>query len=47
MRLITSSLRSQLFAAFAAVIVVFGIGVVVSINSVSGLTSSSGPTRRA
>ncbi len=40
MRLITSSLRSQLFAAFAAVIVVFGIGVVVSINSVSGLTSS-------
>jgi methyl-accepting chemotaxis protein len=40
MRLITSSLRSQLFAAFATVIVVFGIGVVVSINSVSGLTSS-------
>ena len=40
MRLITSSVRSQLFAAFAAVIVVFGIGVVVSINSVSGLTSS-------
>ncbi len=40
MRLITSSLRSQLFAAFAAVIVVFGIGVVVSISSVSGLTSS-------
>ena len=27
MRLITSSLRSQLFAAFAAVIVVFGIGI--------------------
>src|ERR1700761_3619273 len=40
MRLITSSLRSQLFAAFAAVIVVFGIGVVVSITSVSGVTSS-------
>ena len=40
MRFITSSLRSQLFAAFAAVIVVFGIGVVVSITSVSGLTSS-------
>ncbi len=40
MRLITSSLRSQLFAAFAAVIVVFGIGVVVSINSVSGVTST-------
>ena len=31
MRVITSSLRNQLFAAFAAVIVVFGIGVVVAI----------------
>ena len=31
MRLITSSLRNQLFAAFAAVIVVFGVGVVVAI----------------
>jgi methyl-accepting chemotaxis protein len=40
MRLITSSLRSQLLAAFAAVIVVFGIGVVVSITSVSGVTST-------
>jgi methyl-accepting chemotaxis protein len=40
MRLITSSLRSQLLAAFAAVIVVFGIGVVVSIASVSGVTST-------
>jgi methyl-accepting chemotaxis protein len=40
MRLITSSLRSQLFAAFAAVIVVFGIGVVVSIAGVSGVTSA-------
>ncbi len=40
MRLITSSVRSQLFAAFAAVIVVFGIGVVVSINSVSSVTGT-------
>jgi methyl-accepting chemotaxis protein len=40
MRLITSSVRSQLFAAFAAVIIVFGIGVVVAINSVSGVTST-------
>jgi methyl-accepting chemotaxis protein len=40
MRLITSSVRSQLFAAFAAVIIVFGIGVVVSINSVSGVTGT-------
>jgi methyl-accepting chemotaxis protein len=47
MRLITSSLRNQLFAAFAAVIVVFGIGVVVSINSVSGISTTlqSGTTR--
>jgi methyl-accepting chemotaxis protein len=40
MRLITSSLRNQLFAAFAAVIVVFGIGVVVSITSLSGVSST-------
>ncbi|MFZ1996626.1 MAG: methyl-accepting chemotaxis protein [Solirubrobacteraceae bacterium] len=40
MHLITSSLRNQLFAAFAAVIVVFGIGVVVSINSLSGVSST-------
>jgi methyl-accepting chemotaxis protein len=40
MRLITSSVRSQLFAAFAAVIIVFGIGVVVAINSVSGVTGT-------
>jgi methyl-accepting chemotaxis protein len=40
MRLITSSLRSQLFAAFAAVIVVFGIGVVVSISSLSSVTNT-------
>src|SRR6185312_9337683 len=40
MRLITSSLRTQLFAAFAAVIVVFGIGVVVSISSLSGVSTT-------
>jgi methyl-accepting chemotaxis protein len=40
MRLITSSLRNQLIAAFAAVIVVFGIGVVVSINSLSSVTTT-------
>jgi len=40
MRLITSSLRNQLFAAFAAVIVVFGIGVVVSISSLSGVSTT-------
>jgi methyl-accepting chemotaxis protein len=47
MRLITSSLRNQLFAAFAAVIVVFGIGVVVSVNSLGSVSSSlqAGTTR--
>jgi methyl-accepting chemotaxis protein len=40
MRLITSSLRNQLLAAFAAVIVVFGVGVVVSITSLSGVSST-------
>jgi methyl-accepting chemotaxis protein len=47
MRLITSSLRPQLLAAFAAVIVVFGIGVVVSISSLSGVSNTlqNGPAR--
>jgi methyl-accepting chemotaxis protein len=40
MRLITSSLRSQLLAAFVAVIVVFGVGVVVSVSSLAGVTST-------
>jgi methyl-accepting chemotaxis protein len=40
MRLITSSLRNQLIAAFTAVIVVFGVGVVVSINSLSGVSNT-------
>jgi methyl-accepting chemotaxis protein len=40
MRFITSSLRNQLLAAFAAVIVVFGIGVIVSISSLSGVSST-------
>jgi methyl-accepting chemotaxis protein len=40
MRLITSSLRSQLFAGFAAVQVVFAIGVVVAIADLSGVTST-------
>src|ERR1700760_2508759 len=40
MRLITSSLRNHLFAAFAAVIVVFGVGVIVSIASLSGVSST-------
>jgi methyl-accepting chemotaxis protein len=38
MRIITSSLRSQLFAAFAAVQIVFAIGVVVAIAHLSGVT---------
>jgi methyl-accepting chemotaxis protein len=38
MRLITSSLRSQLFAGFALVIAVFGIGVVVAITQLSSIT---------
>ena len=38
MRLITSSLRSQLFAGFALVIAVFGIGVVVAISRLSSIT---------
>ncbi|HEY2317338.1 MAG TPA: methyl-accepting chemotaxis protein [Solirubrobacteraceae bacterium] len=40
MRLITSSLRNQLLVAFAAVIVVFGIGVVVSVNKLSSVSST-------
>src|SRR5207302_2776673 len=41
------SLRSQLFAAFAAVTLVFAIGVVVSINSLSSVskTLQAGTTR--
>jgi hypothetical protein len=38
MRLITSSLRSQLFAGFALVIAVFGIGVVVMVTRLSSIT---------
>jgi methyl-accepting chemotaxis protein len=38
MRLIASSLRNQLLVAFAAVIVVFGIGVVVSVDSLSSVS---------
>src|SRR5436305_11416073 len=40
MRLITSSLRNQLLAAFAAVIVVFGVGVVLSITSLSSVSNT-------
>jgi methyl-accepting chemotaxis protein len=40
MRLITSSLRNQLLAAFAAVIVVFGVGVVLSISSLSSVSNT-------
>ncbi|MGZ4243807.1 MAG: methyl-accepting chemotaxis protein [Solirubrobacteraceae bacterium] len=40
MRFITSTLRNQLLAAFAAVIVVFGIGVVVSVTSLSGVSNT-------
>ena len=40
MRLITSSLRTQLLAGFAAVTLVFAIGAVVSINSLSSITSA-------
>ena len=40
MRLITSSLRNQLFAAFAAVIVVFGIGVVVAIAHLGSVSNT-------
>jgi hypothetical protein len=40
MRLITSSLRAQLFAGFAAVQIVFAIGVVVAIAHVSSITST-------
>jgi hypothetical protein len=47
MRLITSSLRSQLFAGFAAVQVVFAIGVVVAIVHLSSVSSTlrAGTTR--
>src|SRR6201999_4298898 len=47
MRLITSSLRAQLFAGFAAVQIVFAIGVVVAIAHVSGISSTleNGTTR--
>jgi methyl-accepting chemotaxis protein len=38
MRLITSSLRSQLFTGFALVIAVFGVGVVVTISRLSSIT---------
>src|ERR1700727_535774 len=40
MRLITSSLRTQLFAGFLAVQAVFAIGVVVAIVHVSNITST-------
>jgi methyl-accepting chemotaxis protein len=40
MRLITSSLRTQLFAGFLAVQAVFAIGVVVAIAHVSSITST-------
>jgi hypothetical protein len=40
MRLITSSRRSQLFAGFAAVQVVFAIGVVVATVHLSGVSST-------
>src|SRR6202012_3256697 len=47
MRLITSSLRAQLFAGFAAVQIVFALGVVVAIAHVSGISSTleNGTTR--
>ena len=47
MRLITSSLRAQLFAGFAAVQIVFAIGVVVAIAHVSSISSTleTGTTR--
>jgi methyl-accepting chemotaxis protein len=47
MRLITSSLRAQLFAGFAAVQIVFAIGVVVAISHVSNISSTleNGTTR--
>jgi methyl-accepting chemotaxis protein len=47
MRLLTSSLRTQLLAAFAAVIAVFGIGVVVTITQLSSITHQldAGTTR--
>ncbi len=47
MRLITSSLRAQLFAGFAAVQIVFAIGVVVAISHVSSISSTleNGTTR--
>ena len=41
MRLITSSLRTQLFAGFLAVQAVFAIGVVVAIAHVSTITSTA------
>jgi methyl-accepting chemotaxis protein len=40
MRFITSSVRRQLLVGFAAVVIVFGIGVVVSIVSISSVTST-------
>jgi methyl-accepting chemotaxis protein len=47
MRIITSSLRSQLFAGFALVIAVFGVGVVVTISRLSSITHrlDNGTTR--
>ena len=47
MRLITSSVRTQLLAGFAAVIVVFAIGVAVSVSSLASVTNtlSNGTTR--
>ena len=47
MRFITSSLRNQLLAGFAAVILVFAIGVVVSVTSLSSVTTTlrAGTTR--
>src|ERR1700722_9930066 len=40
MRLITSSLRTQLLAGFAAVIVVFAVGAVVAISHLSDITGT-------
>jgi methyl-accepting chemotaxis protein len=40
MRLISSSLRSQLFAGFAAIVVVFLIGVILAVADLSSVTST-------
>jgi methyl-accepting chemotaxis protein len=47
MRLITSSLRSQLFAGFGAIVVVFLIGVALAVSDLSSVTSTlrAGTTR--